>query len=84
MEDDTADVFAALKKAGRITNERGRLVVDADKIKRAKLLDILRRVIANPGNAEEVAREIALDWSPMIRIDSRGRMEVVVGTGAKR
>ena len=77
------DIFAALSKAGRITNEAGRLIVDAEKLKREKLLDIIRRVVANPGNAKEVADEIALDWFPKIQVDPKGVIRVVLGSGRK-
>lgn len=82
--DNEPDAFAALSAAGRITNERGRLIVDADLLKRRKLLDIIQRVISNPHNAREVADEIALDWSPMIHVGRDGKMEIVVGSGKRR
>lgn len=38
------------------------------------LLDILRRVIANPGNAPAVAKKLARDWNPMILVDRHGKI----------
>lgn len=78
------DAFSALLEARRITVECGKFVVDAQKIKQRKLLDLMRRVIANPENAKEVANEIAIDWTPMIQVNSNGSMEIIVGSGRKR
>jgi hypothetical protein len=55
-----------------------------DRAKRDKLLDIIRRVIANPENAKEAADEIAQDWFPMIKVDARGAIHFRVGSGRKR
>jgi hypothetical protein len=57
---------------------------DVDLMKRRKLLDIIRRVIANPHNAAEAADEIAKDWFPMIHVQRDGAIEIVIGSGAKR
>lgn len=68
-----------------ITRERsGILVVGADKIKRDKLRDLIRRVIANPQHINEVTNEIALDWFPTIRVSPKGHLEIIVGSGRKR
>lgn len=53
-------------------------------LKQAKLKDILRRVIANPGNLDEVVTQICLDWNPPYKVSSDGHIEVVVGDGSKR
>jgi hypothetical protein len=45
-----------------------------DKIKAAKyakILDLMRRATAN-GTHEEVARAIAEDWFPLMRVDEKG------------
>jgi hypothetical protein len=55
-----------------------------DQQKRDKILDILRRVIANPFTAPEVASELSLDWNPMIVVDSKGNIDFRVGSGKKR
>lgn len=47
--------------------------------KRAKLLDMIRRVIANPQNAKRVADAIALDWHPTICVGSDGNFTILVG-----
>lgn len=57
---------------------------DIDQMKREKLLDILRRVIANPGNVNEVVTEIALDWFPRAQIATDGSVSIVVGSGRKQ
>ena len=59
-------------------------LVDANKLKRDKLRDIIRRVIANPTNVDEVADEIARDWFPLINVTPQGVMEIIVGSGQKR
>jgi hypothetical protein len=41
--------------------------------KKAAILDAIRRVIANPNNADRVAAAIAKDWQPLIKIDSQGK-----------
>lgn len=64
--------------------KQGMLVVDADRIKREKLQDIMRRIIANPSNIDEVVDQVAMDWFPMVRVDPKGRIEIVVGSGKKR
>lgn len=67
-----------------ITYDDGRrFVVDAEKLKRAKLLDIIGRVIANPENAREVVEEIALDWFPVVSVDPKGKVTIIVGSGRK-
>lgn len=48
-------------------------------LKYDKLVDILRRVVANPNNIKEVAERIALDWNPVVRIESDGKITIVVG-----
>lgn len=53
-----------------------------EELKRAKLLDILRRVIANPQNAETVADEIVQDWFPMIEVAGDGSFKLIMGSGA--
>lgn len=45
--------------------------------KRERLLDILRRVIANPTNATRVAAEIAAEWDPTFRVRSDGSVEIM-------
>lgn len=60
------------------------LLVETDKIKRDKLRDIIRRVIANPQHVDEVVDEIALDWFPNIHVDQGGCIRVVVGSGVKQ
>ena len=40
-----------------------------------KLRDILRRVIANPHNANEVAAVLAKDWFPMMIVGPKGEVE---------
>lgn len=84
MMDNEPDGVETLLKAGRITNERGTLIVDINNLKRAKLLDVIRRAIANPQNIQEVVDEIALDWFPSVRADSKGFLEIVIGSGKKR
>ena len=49
-----------------------------DQLKRDTLLDLIRRVIANPGNAVRVADAIARDWSPTIHVDGRGNTSLVI------
>jgi len=51
--------------------------VNIDQLKRDRLLDILRRVIANPGNVPQVAETIARDWFPMLRVGPNGKFEFV-------
>jgi hypothetical protein len=41
-----------------------------EKFKKDKLLDIIRRTIANPGNAEHVAEALAKDWHPLFQVGS--------------
>lgn len=55
------------------------MTVDFKKLKRDKLVDLLRRVVANPGHLEEVAEAIAADWMPIQRIDEHGKAEVLIG-----
>jgi len=55
-----------------------------DQLKRKKLSDILRRLLANPGTVPDVVEQIAMDWFPVFRIDEKGRTEIVVGDGHKR
>jgi hypothetical protein len=57
---------------------------EAETLKRTKLQDILSCVIANPQNVKEVAEEIALDWFPMVSVNSKGKMEIIVGAGRIR
>ena len=64
--------------------ERTGLPRDLYAAKRDKLLDILRRLLANPGNAREVADEIALDWFPLVRVNADGSSEFVLGSGRKK
>ncbi len=52
--------------------------------KKTKLLDIIRRAIANPGNLNEVVAEIALDWNPTLQIDTKGNRSFVLGSGRKK
>lgn len=40
--------------------------------KAAFILDQIRRVIANPGNAEKVAKALARDWHPTIHVNKDG------------
>jgi hypothetical protein len=47
-------------------------------IKQERLLDILRRLIANPENAPQVAAALAVDWCPVVRVDSQGDIEVIL------
>jgi hypothetical protein len=42
--------------------------------KKRALLDAIRRVVANPFNAERVAEAIAEDWSPMMLVDQKGNV----------
>ena len=80
------DVFDAALAQGRIVKDDGRLrmVADMQQWKRNKLLDILRRVIANPENLKEVADEIALDWFPMAQVAKDGSVSFVLGSGRKK
>ena len=57
---------------------------DAEAIKREKLLDILHRACANPGNIGEVADELALDWFPVFCVDPQGNVAIKIGSGAKK
>ena len=84
MPDD--DVFDAALAQGRIVKDDGRLrmVADMQQWKRNKLLDILRRVVANPENLKEVADEIALDWFPMAQVAKDGSVSFVLGSGRKK
>lgn len=50
-------------------------------MKREKLRDILRRVVANPDNLAEAAREIAEDWSPKFHVNPKGKWEIIIGDG---
>ena len=52
--------------------------------KRDKLKDILRLLIANPGNVNEVADELSHDWFPMMKVDALGKIDYVLGTGHKK
>lgn len=47
----------------KVTNEE-LAMSDFNEMRRGKMLDIIRRVIANPQNVVEVANEIAKDWCP--------------------
>jgi hypothetical protein len=42
--------------------------------KEKALLDVIRRVVANPQNAVRVAIAIAADWSPMAKVDQHGKV----------
>lgn len=53
------------------------------KVKRDKLVDLLRRVVANPSHLEEVADAVAAGWMPVLRIDGHGKAEVLIGEAAK-
>lgn len=47
-----------------------------DKFRQEKvdfLLDQIRRVIANPGNAQRVAEAISKDWNPTVYISPDGK-----------
>lgn len=55
-----------------------------EKLKQEKLLDIIRQVIANPHKASEAAREIAMDWSPILYVDAKGECSFMYGSGTKR
>lgn len=52
---------------------------DRDEIKEVKintLLDIIRRTIANPQNAKEVAKFLAEDWNPLIVVTKEGKIKI--------
>jgi hypothetical protein len=51
-------------------------ISDVTEWKRQKMLDIIRRVVANPINAQDVADELAKDWSPPIAIGTDGSMKL--------
>jgi hypothetical protein len=51
-------------------------LVQIDQLKQARLLDILRRVIANPENAKSVAETLSRDWFPMLHIDATGKVKI--------
>lgn len=53
--------------------------IDFVNIKREKLLDIIRRVIANPENAKEVAEEVSRDWLPLIHVDEHNEISFIIG-----
>ncbi len=59
--------------------------MNQDQIKRDYLLDIIRRVIANPDNAREVADKLAEDWFPPMfsLIDSKGRRDILKSENKK-
>ena len=52
-------------------------IEDFERIKYETLLDIIRRVIVNPGNAEQVAHALAKDYFPSFRISAQGKAELV-------
>lgn len=58
--------------------------VDLEQLKRDKLADIVRRVIANPQNLTETVTEISLDWFPMMRAVADGKFEIIIGHGKKK
>lgn len=53
-------------------------------MKVANLADIIRRVVANPANVDEVAEEIATDWFPVCKISGSGEVSFVLGSGKKK
>jgi hypothetical protein len=57
---------------------------DLNLLKTNKLIDLLRRAIANPGNLKEVAEQVALDWFPKFVVDSKGKVSIRVSTSEKR
>lgn len=61
--------------------DMGQVMPDFDKIKRDKLLDLFRRVIANPENLAKVVDAVALNWCPPFKIDRKGNTAVVLDNG---
>lgn len=59
------------------------LIPEINRQKQEKMLDIIRRVIANPENAKEVAEQLAMDWFPLCEIDEKG-ISFVIGHGKKK
>ncbi len=53
-----------------------------EEIKVQRLLDLIRRVVANPQNAEEVARAIAADWTPLWEVSAAGCVSIRLPRGA--
>lgn len=51
---------------------------EIERIKAERLLGVLRRVVANPQNAEEVAKVLAIDWCPLIKVDEKGHVSFEV------
>lgn len=64
------------KEAGSFVTVDPHPRIDTDQIKEDRLLDIIRRVIANSENAKEVAHEIAKDWFPVWRVDPDGKFNI--------
>lgn len=62
----------------------GRTRGEIEKLRRDKMLDILRRVIANPGNAPDVANQLVMDWFPVIRINADASIEFEIGDGSMK
>jgi hypothetical protein len=52
------------------------------KCKREFVLDMIRRVVANPGNARKVADAIASDWNPTIVVRADGSCDFGVSEEA--
>ena len=51
-------------------------MIITEAVKAKRLLDIIRRTIANPENAERVAMELAKDWNPTILVSPKGEILV--------
>jgi hypothetical protein len=51
-------------------------IEEFEKMKRDRLLDIIRRVLANPGEAKRVAEVLARDWTPMWTVDGKGKISI--------
>jgi hypothetical protein len=86
---DQAPNIEVGRGGGRLKYDKARRTIVSEplvpeQMKRDKLADILRRVVANPGNVPEVAEQIAQDWFPKFKIDKDGRAEIVVGDGKHR
>lgn len=64
--------------------ENGARLDEANKLKHEKLLDIIRRVIANPQHAKDAVDEIAIDWFPVFRVDQKGNFTIIVGSDRKK
>jgi hypothetical protein len=73
----TAEEIAAARRAGLEGVTPG--LTRIEQAKRDKLLDILRRLIANPGNAPIVAEVLARDWNPTVVIDGEGAITFDLG-----